>query len=227
MYQTRCSYSHKQTPDTREEISNDIEDIKILKAEIANLKNENNKKIYILVKVHLKEMNDLREDMDRYKAYASNLIKEKDVELSNSLIVNIGLEQEIKTLKYDLREVKTKHEECDIKTENKIIEAEANAREQGAADKDSKEDDTELKNQETQTCQDCIGRNSETRNYIKTCLEQFLKVKEGKYQCNVCDKLFTVDTSNMDMFSHMIQEHEGKQFMEKNQNMILCLYKHN
>ena len=103
MYQTRCSYSHKQTPDTREEISNDIEDIKVLKAEIANLKNENNKKINILVKVHLKEMNDLREDMDKYKAYASNLIKEKDVELSNSLIVNIGLEQEIKTLKYDLR----------------------------------------------------------------------------------------------------------------------------
>ena len=91
-----------------------------------------------------------------------------------------------------------------------------------AADKGSKEDATECINQETQTCQDCINRNSETGKYIKTCLEQFLKAKEGKFQCKVCDNVFPVETNNMDMFSH-IREHEGKQFMEKNKNMILCL----
>ena len=88
-------------------------------------------------------------------------------------------------------------------------------------------DDRESKNKETQTCQDCIGKNSETRAYIKTCLEHYLKAKEGRYQCKTCDKVFPLNTENMDMFTHMIREHEGKQYMEKNLNMTLCLYKHN
>ena len=191
------------------------------------MKNENDKKINILVKVHLTEINDLRQELNNYKETASKLIKEKDVELSNSLIVNIGLEQEIITLNKNIKELKTKAEESNNKAKNIVIKAEANAVELRAADKGSKEDATECINQETQTCQDCINRNSETGKYIKTCLEQFLKAKEGKFQCKVCDNVFPVETNNMDMFSHMIKEHEGKQFMEKNKNMILCLYKHN
>ena len=81
----------------------------------------------------------------------------------------------------------------------------------------SKCNDLKKGNIETQTGQDCIGKNSETKKYIKTSIEHFLKAKEGRFQCKKCDKIFPLDTE---------REHEGKQYMEKNWNMTHYVYKH-
>jgi hypothetical protein len=145
----------------------------------------------------MKELQDLRK-----------VIAEKEIQLTDSFILN------------------TKYEHQTINFKEKHTEIEVNYDKQSVGE-DLKKLDNVGKNKETQTCQDCIGKNSETKVYIKTCLEHFLKAKEGQYQCTKCDKIFTLNTENMEMFSHMIREHEGKQYMEKTLKMILCLYKHN
>ena len=148
-------------------------------------------------KSYMKELQDLKK-----------VIAEKEIKLTDSFILN------------------TKYEHQTINFKEKHTEVEVNYDKQSVGE-DLKKLDNVGKNKETQTCQDCIGKNSETKVYIKTCLEHFLKAKEGQYQCKKCDKIFTLNTENMEMFSHMIREHEGKQYMEKTLKMILCLYKHN
>ena len=57
-------HSHKNKSDSQEDIVNVIEDIIVIKAEIVTFPNENDKKIDILVKVQLKEINNLKKEMD-------------------------------------------------------------------------------------------------------------------------------------------------------------------
>ena len=79
----------------------------------------------------------------------------------------------------------------------------------------SKCNDLQKGNIETQTGQDCIGKSSETKAHIKTSIEHFLKAKERRFQCKKCDKIFPLNTENMNMLSHMISDHECKQNQAK------------
>ena len=62
MFQLRCLYKHTDFKPTSvsKEIMETYKKVMDLKAEIATLKDENDRKVNILVKVHLKELEDLR-----------------------------------------------------------------------------------------------------------------------------------------------------------------------
>ena len=60
MFQSRCSYQHSKQ--TSKEENKQQDEIKTLRAEIDQIKKDNNVRINTLAKVHLKELSDLKQE---------------------------------------------------------------------------------------------------------------------------------------------------------------------
>ena len=95
MYQTRCSYKHNDNATENLQNDDNYKDIESLKAEIAMLKEENDKKINILVKVHLRELEELNREKRNNKDAANAALEIKDAELAESRILSIEKDEEI------------------------------------------------------------------------------------------------------------------------------------
>ena len=104
MFQLKCSYQHNGNTTQNLQNNNTIKDIESLKAEIAILKEENDKKINILVKVHLRELEELNKEINTNKEAAAAALEIKDAELAESIILNIEKDEEIKRLKETIDE---------------------------------------------------------------------------------------------------------------------------
>ena len=111
MYQTMCSYKHKEKVTTHKtEMDVLMHIIDNLKAEIASLKEENNIKINILVKVHMRELNEQKDMTENNQDIFNKALAAKDDELCKSLIVNIESMKDITKLKEENRNLQTKIE---------------------------------------------------------------------------------------------------------------------
>ena len=77
MFQTKCSYRHNDKTTYNLQNNNIIKDIESLKAEIALLQEENDKKINILVKVHLRELEKLNKEINTNKEAAVAALEKK------------------------------------------------------------------------------------------------------------------------------------------------------
>ena len=122
MFQSKCSYQHNDNTTQNLHNNNTIKDIESLKAEIAILKEENDKKINILVKVHLRELEELNKEIITNKDAAVAALEIKDAELAESIILNIEKYEEIKRLKETIDERPTNLKRIqDIKSQIEVL----------------------------------------------------------------------------------------------------------
>ena len=102
MFQSRCLYKHNDSKEisVRKEIDKCNELVLDLKAEIAQINDENDRKVNILVKVHLKELNDLRKENNVLKQQLEELKEsEENTEIGRAKVSHTTNNQETSDLK--------------------------------------------------------------------------------------------------------------------------------
>lgn len=186
-YQTRCSYSHKQTPDNRDEVSNINEDIKVLKVEIANLKNENGKKINILVKVHLKHL------------AAEKAVSDLKIEVLESELKILKAEnnKEIAKVRQELQEIKLVSKNEMKSKGNKQVENKT-----FIVEKKNKcvDEEPELKVFKCKLCDFKDKHEVRSHYLIKHCNTNDKLPDDTKNTCKVCGKSFNIASIMTDKF---------------------------
>lgn len=197
-FQTRCLYNHTMT--NKERTNGHSEEtervIASLKSEITLLKKEIDIKVNILVKVHLKELNDLRLEKD-------NMLN--DFNMSRDSI-NVALASKDNELQKANETIKQMEEEDARETHLCLIENEDLRK--------------EIKALKKQDCQDCKNK-TDIKIYISQLIKEFVNLtKDRTFKCKVCGKIIP---TKREVIDHTMAEHQAKLVMEKNYNMKACL----
>ena len=75
MFQSRCSYKHFKEVSKNKEKEKLQEEVRVLKAEITKIKKDNDIKIIILAKVHLSELEELKQENSKLNKSVNDLRK--------------------------------------------------------------------------------------------------------------------------------------------------------
>ena len=172
------------------------EEIAKLRSEISMLKEENDIKVNNLVKVHLKELEDLRNESHRMK---NDLLASKDL-----------FDVTLATMDKDLTKAKQSIKDYEEETATETAE--------WMKDLDNLRKELEIHRRKD--CNECKDK-TETNVYLKQLYKEFVHFMEGStFKCKLCNKLLA---NNREVVNHTMSEHEAKKFMEKTFNMIVCL----